>query len=258
MHYYQFNIGDYKSHTEHLEPMEDLAFRRMMDWCYLHEKPLPLDIKEIERLIRMRTHSDSIAYVLQTYFDRTADGYANSRIMHEIDKYQEKSDKAKKSAQARWNKKASKQADLPDANALRPECEGNAKHKTLNTKQEPLNNITPTKQVLWSEYDLELAKWFFSLIKNLNPNAKEPILEKWADEFRKMHKIDNRSYNEITDLISWANSDPFWQSNILSPSKLRAKFDDLTIKMNHGNKQVNRAEQRTQGNLQAARSFLND
>ena len=138
MHYYQFNIGDYKSHTEHLEPMEDLAFRRMMDWCYLHEKPLPLDIKEIERLIRMRTHSESITYVLKTYFERTADGYANYRIMHEIEKYQEKSNKAKKSAQARWNKKPNKQADLSDANALRSESEGNAKHKTLNTKQETI------------------------------------------------------------------------------------------------------------------------
>ena len=155
MHYYQFNIGDYKAHTEHLEPMEDLAFRRMMDWCYLHEKPLPLDIKEIERLIRMRTHSESIAYVLETYFERTAKGYANSRIMHEIEKYQEKSEKAKKSAQARWNKKASKQKGLDDANALQAESESNAKHKTLNTKQETLTNMDSAPDNSAAEYVLE-------------------------------------------------------------------------------------------------------
>lgn len=132
MHYYQFNIGDYKSHTEHLELMEDLAFRRMMDWCYLHEKPLPLDIKEIERLIRMRTHSESIAYVLKTYFDRTSQGYVNNRINIEVSKYQEKSDKARKSAQARWKNK-------DNANALQTESESNAKQEPITIKQETLN-----------------------------------------------------------------------------------------------------------------------
>jgi len=54
MHYYQFNIGDYKSHTEHLSEMEDLTYRRLLDWYYLHETPIPLEIKETARQIRMR------------------------------------------------------------------------------------------------------------------------------------------------------------------------------------------------------------
>ncbi|MCP4984979.1 MAG: YdaU family protein, partial [Colwellia sp.] len=47
MHYYQFNIGDYTSHTSHLDPLEDIAYRRMLDWVYLHESPLPLSVKQI-------------------------------------------------------------------------------------------------------------------------------------------------------------------------------------------------------------------
>jgi uncharacterized protein YdaU (DUF1376 family) len=69
MHYYQFNIGDYHTHTDHLSEMEDLAYRRMLDWCYLHEKPLPEDVAEVARLIRMRSHSDSIANVLREFFE---------------------------------------------------------------------------------------------------------------------------------------------------------------------------------------------
>ena len=49
MFYYSFNIGDYQSHTSHLSEMEDLAYRRMLDWCYLHEKPLPEEVDEILR-----------------------------------------------------------------------------------------------------------------------------------------------------------------------------------------------------------------
>ena len=141
MHYYQFNIGDYASHTAHLDELEDLAFRRMLDWCYTHEIPLPKDQKEIGRLIRMRTHCDCIANVLREFFTLTDEGYINNRVMREVGEYKAKSEKAKKSAKARW----SKNGDSLDANALRTECEGNAKHKTLNTKQEPLTR--ESKQV---------------------------------------------------------------------------------------------------------------
>jgi uncharacterized protein YdaU (DUF1376 family) len=79
MFYYSFNIGDYQSHTSHhLSEMEDLAYRRMLDWCYLHEKPLPDDVEEIARQIRMRTHCDCIAIVLREYFKRTDDGWVSA------------------------------------------------------------------------------------------------------------------------------------------------------------------------------------
>jgi uncharacterized protein YdaU (DUF1376 family) len=134
MHYYQFNIGDYKSHTSHLDPLEDIAYRRMLDWCYLHEKPLPPTPKEIARLTNMRTHCDSITNVLKEFFhqDKKTKLWHNNRIDSEITAYKEKSEKASQSAKARWNK------GKGDANALRPECERNAKHKPLNINHKPL------------------------------------------------------------------------------------------------------------------------
>ncbi len=235
MHYYNFNIGDYKAHTEHLDLMEDLAFRRMLDWCYLHEKPLPTQISEIERLIRMRTHSESIKYVLQSFFTKTSGGYVNNRIQHEVEKYQEKSKKAKESAKARWNKKPNKNNDEFDANALQAESESNAKHKTLNTKHKTIDNLKgkpATKLPSFSKDDLDCAEWFYNLLLNLNPNHKKPKLEKWADDVRKIVKLDNRSYQEISDLMLWVNKDNFWQTNILSPAKLREKWDQLTLAKN--------------------------
>lgn len=127
MHYYQFNIGDYQSHTSHLSEMEDLAFRRMLDWCYLHEKPLPLDVDEIARQIRMRSHSDCIASVLQEYFERIADGWINARAIEEMHKIGEKSEKASASAKARWGK---------NANAMRTQSEGNATQDTRHNTQD--------------------------------------------------------------------------------------------------------------------------
>lgn len=141
MHYYQFNIGDYQSHTAHLEPLEDLAYRRLLDWCYLHERPLPADIEQVSKLIRMRSHTECIADVLREFFDLTADGWWKERISKEIEKTGEKSRKASESAKARWQKEKS------DANALPSQSERNATQdtlpKTLDTKPKTQISVEP-------------------------------------------------------------------------------------------------------------------
>lgn len=132
MYYYQFNIGDYQSHTGHLEPLEDVAYRRMLDWCYLHERPLPNDIDQIAKLIRMRSHCDCIASVLREFFTETPDGWWQDRIGKEIAKTAAKSEKAAQSAKARWGK------EKTDANALPPQSERNATQDPLPNTHNPL------------------------------------------------------------------------------------------------------------------------
>lgn len=122
MHYFQFNIGDYARDTAHLTEMEDLAYRRMLDLYYRAEGPLPSSIDEIARLIRMRSHTASIAIVLQDFFAECADGYRNQRADQELRSIYEKSAKAKASANARWNKNK----DLQKPDAMRTHSEGNA------------------------------------------------------------------------------------------------------------------------------------
>jgi uncharacterized protein YdaU (DUF1376 family) len=128
MYYYQFNIGDYQSHTSHLSEIEDLVYRRLLDWYYLHETPIPLNEDEVSRQIRMRSHTESISIVLQEYFERTDDGWIHHRANKEIAKADEKSVKASASAKARWSKK--------DANALPTQSESNATHNTRHTTQD--------------------------------------------------------------------------------------------------------------------------
>lgn len=123
MHYFQFNIGDYARDTAHLTEMEDLAYRRMLDLYYRTEGPLPSSVDEIARLIRMRSHTASIAIVLQDFFDECADGFRNHRADQELQKTYSKSEKAKASAQARWNK--NKDLQKPDAMRTHSGCNAN-------------------------------------------------------------------------------------------------------------------------------------
>ena len=149
MHYYQFNIGDYKSHTEHLSEMEDLTYRRLLDWYYLHESPIPLENSETARQIRMRLHIECIASVLSEFFTETKDGWIHHRADKEIEKAGEKSEKASASARARWSK---------NAKAMRTHSEGNAtqdtKHITQDTKHITQAIQTPdgVSANVWSDF----------------------------------------------------------------------------------------------------------
>lgn len=151
MHYYQFNIGDYASSTQHLDPIEDIAYRRMLDLYYSKESPLPKDIDQIARLIRMRTHKDSIAIVLDEFFTEQKDGFHNNGADKALEKVYRKSEAARRSAEARWNKNKELQSSDRNANAPEAQCDSNANGMLPNT-QDPLPN-TQDKDLLSANAD---------------------------------------------------------------------------------------------------------
>jgi hypothetical protein len=88
----------------------------------------------------------------------------------------------------------------------------------------------PKKNLRWEDGDLETAESIYNLLLALNPKHKKPSMETWANTIRLMRESDGHTYFDIMDLFRFANSDSFWKSNILSPAKLREKWDVLTIK----------------------------
>ncbi|HFE38846.1 MAG TPA: hypothetical protein ENK06_10585 [Gammaproteobacteria bacterium] len=81
----------------------------------------------------------------------------------------------------------------------------------------------------FSERDLKCAEWMLAKIRDVHPKFKQPRLTRWATEIRLMRQRDKRSYEEIFEVFTWANDHDFWKMNILSPQKLRAQFDRLTL-----------------------------
>jgi len=100
MHYYQFNIGDYLSHTKHLDLMEDLAYRRLLDLYYLHERPLNSGIASVARQIGMRDQETEVKTVLEEFFDLSDDGWINQRADKEIKHFHSKIDQASRAGKA--------------------------------------------------------------------------------------------------------------------------------------------------------------
>ena len=215
MHYYSFNPKDYMSKTAFLEPMEDLAYRRMLDHCYLNELPLPKDVGEIAMLIRMRSHTESIKVVLHYFFELTPQGYVCDRVVRELAAYHCKSEKAKASADARWEKHRNKSKDLPkenseckpDANALRDECERNANNKQLTNNHEPITS----NQYIYT-FDLDYVN------ANLLKSGRQMVDQKYVDELQPQFEL-------------------YYANQPMADNKALAKFIQWIIRNQHSEKQ---------------------
>ena len=79
----------------------------------------------------------------------------------------------------------------------------------------------------------KLSEFFVKQILNNNPNFKKPNIQKWSDDFRIMIERDHRDKHQVAKLILWVQHDSFWMANVLSPTKLREKYDSLVMRMNN-------------------------
>jgi uncharacterized protein YdaU (DUF1376 family) len=91
MNYYEHHIGDYAEATAHLSFVEDAAYTRLIRKYYATEKPLPADLKQVQRLVGARTKEEknSVDAMLKEFFILMDDGWHNERCDLEIAKYQD-------------------------------------------------------------------------------------------------------------------------------------------------------------------------
>lgn len=128
----------------------------------------------------------------------------------------------------------------PDAESLSPVEEFLAKHPEAVTWNVP-------KRQWGSQDDLTCAEYLWGKIIAIYEQAaesdgevvrpKEPDWASWANEVRLMVSQDGRTHKQICTLFKRVNQDSFWCKNVLSPSKLREKWDELSLKLSVSMKQ---------------------
>lgn len=150
MNYFELHIGDYETATAHLTACEDGIYSRMMRRYYATEQPLPADLKGIQRLVRARTREEktAVATIATEFFTLTHEGYRHTRCDEELERFQVKRDKARRSAEARWGTGAN--ASERNANAsdpsMRTHSEGNASQTPVTSNQSsPDRSSTPDR-----------------------------------------------------------------------------------------------------------------
>lgn len=135
MHYYQFNIADYRSATVHLSNEEDLAYRRLLDMYYDMETKIPLDTQWVARRIRVET--TVVQDVLNDMFDRHEDGYFHARCQETIEHYHAMAEKNRANGKLGGRRKNPVGSDSqPNAKATNnQELETNNQKPIVNTSQ---------------------------------------------------------------------------------------------------------------------------
>jgi hypothetical protein len=105
---------------------------------------------------------------------------------------------------------------------------GNKEVTTNNNDKNKKNN----KIFSSDSNEYRLADYLKKYILKNNPSAKVPDdLNNWAKVFDLMIRIDNRTVDDIKTHIEYSQKDEFWRTTILSASKLRKQYDQLTLKM---------------------------
>ena len=161
MHYFSFNISDYMSHTGHLTEMEDLAYLRLLQIYYLHEKPLPKEIDCVARLVRMPNYQTEVEKILKEFFKlKRGKGWVNARADEELQKYRSRVQNASR---------AGKASALAKANARATDVKLTNNHKTITKKQETINKTLKrpdnVSQKTWDDFLLH------------RKNVKAPLTE---------------------------------------------------------------------------------
>ena len=186
MHYFQFNIGDYASHTRHLSLMEDLAYRRLLDLYYLKDGHVFGNETEVARQIGMRDHVDDVRQVLLDFFVLDVDSrWIHHRCDAEIAHFRQKSEKAsnagKASAQRRSNVRST---DVQPTNNQEPRT-NNQEPELHSIECMPETPVSDTgekfdpKEVVevWNETAAKLGK---PKVRDLTPERRQLLRNRMA------------------------------------------------------------------------------
>ena len=169
MHYYQLNIGDYLSHTKHLDLMEDLAYRRLLDLYYLHERPLNSGIASVARQIGMRDHENEVKSVLEEFFHLSDDGWINHRADKEIKHFHGKIDQASRAGKASAERRMS----------------GRSTDVQLTNNHKPITNNQIKPSICPPDGELEPAP-----IKKLPECNHKAVIELYHENLPTMQRVE--------------------------------------------------------------------
>ena len=229
VNYYQHHIGDFNSATRHLTRVERSIYRDLIELYYDTESPLTANIDRLARKV-MATNDhefEALNAVLGEFFILEGDVYTHSRCDEELAKVYAKSDKARASAEKRWEKSKTK-TPKPDqyqsksnATAMRPQCDRNASGM-LPITQDPIpNNPIPSKNTLSGKPDYgPVANRVISELNRLagknyrlTDNNRQPIIARLRDGYSE-HDCAKVIANRV---MRWAGTE---QAQYLRPETL--------------------------------------
>lgn len=163
MIFYPWYPADYLADTLHLSTLEDCFYRRMLDWCYMHERGLPIRRKQTYSLMRARTTAEKKAVdkILDLYFHKDPSNggeMISFRVRKEIVRYLILREKRSCAGKQRHLQSAHAEHVLSNQNQIK------------NKKEESPNGTFSQDQMLGIPLSL------FAEYKRLRESLNRPVL----------------------------------------------------------------------------------
>jgi uncharacterized protein YdaU (DUF1376 family) len=142
MHYYKFNIGDYRKDTTHLSTLEHGIYRQLIDWYYLEEKPIPRETDSVIRRLRLVSEDErnALVMVLREFFVEQSDGFHQLRCDEALQEYHKRK---------RTNKLNGKQGGRPKKTESVIDCNPNGSDFADIISAQKLGNFPETESVIF-------------------------------------------------------------------------------------------------------------
>jgi uncharacterized protein YdaU (DUF1376 family) len=201
MHYYKFNIADYRKDTAHLSRLEHSIYRDLIDWYYLDEKPISSDIKIVSRRLRLEASEvESLLNVLHDFFELREEGYYHGRIDDEIHAYH---------LLASTNRENGKKGGRPrntetENNPVGSDWDASRNPTvTLTNNHKPLGYISPTEIVDAEASTTALDRVPYQKIIDLYHEVLPELRPVIKINSTRQANIRQRWKNDLPDLDEW-------------------------------------------------------
>jgi uncharacterized protein YdaU (DUF1376 family) len=211
MHYYKFNIADWHLATSHLSLEEEAVYFKLINYYYDSEQCIPKETQSVIRRLRLTNHEQTVALILEEFFD-FRDGYwHHSRCDELIANYHKKADTNKKVGKLGGRPK--KINDLDNNPQITQTVSEINPQITLTTNHKPLTNISTPDGVssdLWSD--------FIAYRKRL----KAPVTNRVVTRLIKESKDANMTLEQAIETMifkGWRSFDATWITKEVKPKQ---------------------------------------
>lgn len=205
MHYYPFHIGDYRAATAHLSNEEDLAYRRLLDYYYDTELPIPNPNPALCK--RLRLGLEVIESVLNDMFIQTEEGWVHPRCQEEIMVYNQKIETARANGKRGGRGKKTQ----PFANANPTLTQPLTNQDPITNNQDPITNkfidqsssskdLTPPKKK--TNASSKGGGCFFKINNRGEEMSEEEWLFRCFLEKKRARREATEGCETLTDLVS--------------------------------------------------------
>ena len=199
-------VDAFNSDTVYLSEEELGLYMRMIFYAWTHDAYLPKD-KDIIYCLPKKPNDALVDKILKLFWTEDDKGFYQKRMLKEYEYAMEVSNKAVKSAEARWGVVERSDSEpkgdrTPNANAMQTHSEGNA---TIT------KTITKTKDIYIDQFN-EFWELVGNKVSKGQANKNYQRLDKeWALQPKELAEAYNNYYNSIGEK-KFAKQPAFWLS----------------------------------------------